>query len=148
MSTILLITPLVPTNRAVMDYCDSVENAMKVLRCSFRRLDLEFPPADASPWWSERLPGLCALHGGIVVVAHGELAGTGHDVCLRELLSRIPPRTIVWIADNSGDPHANSVFRCAMRQDLNVFTPLATESALSVQTLEFLNFVYYSQQPG
>lgn len=147
MSTILLITPLVPANRAVMDFCDSFEDSMKGLGCAFRRLDIELPPREARPWWSEQLPGLCTLHAGIVVVSHRELDATGHDLCVREFLARIPARTIVWIADSSRAPHANAVFRCAVRQDLNVFTPLHADAVLTIQVLEFLNFVYHSEHP-
>lgn len=146
MSSLLLIAPLAPDNRAVTEFCASIEAAMKTLSCRFQRIHVEVPLQDPQPWWQDGLPSLCALHDGVVVVTHADLADAGHSKLIRELLSRMPVRTTIWVADGSCCLHGNSIFHCALRQEMNVFVPLSDEVSLSLQLLEFLNFVHFKRQ--
>lgn len=144
MLNVLLITPLIPESRAAMEHCDVVERALATLKCSPRRLDVRFPEWDSSPWWKSHLEAFCGIHDAVVLATHHASMNATCLAAFRMILARIPPRTVVWVADKIPETH-NSLFEAALRQDLNVFLPAKGEAQLSVQVLEFLNYLHFTQ---
>jgi len=144
MSRILLITPLVPANRSVMEYCDALDRAFSALLSTPRRVDLDLAAREANPWWRDGLEALCSIHDAIAIVAPSGPIDGDFAAAFRQILARIPPRTIVWITDGTPQSPTNAIFEFALRQDLNVFSPVTCELLLPVQVLEFLNYVYHT----